>query len=459
MKEPLIKSCKTLEKLINSLKVINQGRFRPIGGFSIDSRSLKKGDCFIALYGRHHDGHNFISQAITNGASCVISQKNIQSVSKVPVFVVKDSYAPLEELVRYIREIKNPFVFAITGSVGKTTTKEMLSFILEGRFKVLKNEKTENNILGVAKTILSLTDQEMLVLELGTNAPGEIERLARMCMPDVGIITFIKAVHLEGLKSLKGIRKEKTALLKSNPRMRAVLNGDDPLLGGLNSNKRTYWFGRAKTNNLWAQILKLGQRSCEFTVKNKFRLTLGVPFEGFIYNALAAMQGAQLANIPLKDSLARMNRFKGFPALRMEFKENKGYAVLNDAYNANPYSLKEALNTVKRYPQKKIAVIADMLELGKKSAYYHQSLASPILRCKFEYVLTLGDYTFYLDKRLKELGCNNAFHFSSQKELAQFIKDKFSETKLNENQEQKGWLIFLKGSRKMELEKITEYLG
>ena len=459
MKKPLINNSKILEKMINPLEVINQDNFSPIKGFSIDSRSLKKGDCFIALVGKHCDGHDFIPQAIKAGASCVISQKDIRSLSKVPVLVVKDTYLALEELTRYVRKIKNPFVFAITGSVGKTTTKEMLSFLLESRFKVLKNKKTENNILGVAKTIFSLRDQEMLVLELGTNAPGEIERLGRMCIPSVGIITFIKPVHLEGLKSLRGICKEKTSLLKSNPKMRAVLNGDDSFLKGLNTNQDIYWFGKDRTNHLWADIIKLGQKSCQFSVKDKFKLNLAAGFEGFIYNALAAILGASLTKIPLKDLVARMNRFKGFLAFRMEFKERKGYAVFNDAYNANPYSLKEALATLKRYPQRKIAVIADMLELGKKSAYYHQSLAPHIIKCGFEYVLTLGDYAFYLDQRLKKLGCSNTFHFSSKEKLAKFIKDKFNKVRPENSPSQKGWLIFLKGSRMMELEKITDFLG
>ena len=358
--------------------------------------------------------------------------------------------------MHHVRKVKKPFVYAITGSVGKTTTKEMLSFLLEKRFKVLKNTKTENNILGVAKTILSLRNQEVVVLELGTNAPGEIKRLAQMCMPDVGIITFIKPVHLERLKSLKGIREEKAALLKSNPKMRAILNGDDPLLRRVNHNKHTYWFGRERGNDLWAKTLSLGHKDCHFIVKNKFKLTLHIPFDGFIYNALAAILAAKVAKISLKELTARLNCFKRYPSLRMELKKKKGFYVLNDAYNANPYSLEETLKTVKRYPQKKIAVIADMMELGKKSIYYHQVVAPHIIKSDFEYVLTLGKHAFYLHKRLKKLRFKGAFHFASNKEAAKFIKIKLRSER---GKKQKGWLIFLKGSRKMELEQITDLLA
>jgi UDP-N-acetylmuramyl pentapeptide synthase len=219
----------------------NLYHFKPLAGFSLDSRSLKENDGYIALKGRYHDGHEFIDEAIRKGASLVIAQKDTACKFKVPFFIVDDTYRALATVAAYIRKKKNPYIYAIAGSVGKTTTKEMLSFLLEGNCKVLKSYKTENNILGISKTLFALGDEKIVVMELGTNAFGEMEALAKIVYPDVGIITFIKPVHLEGLKTMKGIFEEKTSLLKINPAIKAILNKDDPYLRRINFCKKTYW--------------------------------------------------------------------------------------------------------------------------------------------------------------------------------------------------------------------------
>ena len=224
----LISDFKILERIVKPSNIYNIYHFRPLTGVSIDSRSIKRGEIFIAIKGKHHDGHKFIKKAIDKGAALVIAQQYLPINSKVPFFVVEDTYEAIKAIATYIRKIKKPFVYAITGSIGKTTTKEMLNFLLADNFTVLKNEKTENNILGVAKTIFSLKDEKILILELGTNAKGEIESLAKMCTPDVGIITFIKPVHLEGLGSLSDVRDEKLSLLGVNSKMKVILNRDFP---------------------------------------------------------------------------------------------------------------------------------------------------------------------------------------------------------------------------------------
>ena len=149
----------TLKKLLKPDKIYNLYFFKPVKGFSLDTRTLKKEQAYIALKGEHKDGHDYIAEAVRKGASLIIAQKYIAVPHKVPFFIVGDSYLALAKCARYVRKYKNPFVYAITGSVGKTTTKEMLAFCLRDKFKVLKNNKTENNILGVAKTIFALNDE------------------------------------------------------------------------------------------------------------------------------------------------------------------------------------------------------------------------------------------------------------------------------------------------------------
>ncbi|MFH1318056.1 MAG: Mur ligase family protein [Candidatus Omnitrophota bacterium] len=363
-------------------------------------------------------------------------------------FVVDDSLHALGEVVRYIRKKRNPYVYGITGSVGKTTTKEMLSFLLSGRYRVLKSRDTENNFLGVSKTFLSLTNENVAVLELGTNSPGEIESLSRLCVPDIGIITFIKPVHLEGLGSLSGVFKEKTALLRLNPKIKAVLNADDPYLKKVNFKGKIYWFGQSRRNDLYFRLHKQDSKNSVFLVQNKFELVLPTQFCGFIANAMAALAGSHILRGELKDDVNKLNEFKGFAPLRMQAQDIGRFFVINDSYNANPYSFEGALKVIEKYSLPKIAVVGDMLELGKRSVYYHQNLALMIIKAKFDCCLAVGSFSRSLVQRLRQLGYKGAYHFSSHKDVAQFIKKR---TK-------KRYLIFIKGSRKMELEKVLNYL-
>ncbi len=450
----LISDFKILERIVKPSNIYNIYHFRPLTGVSIDSRSIKRGEIFIAIKGKHHDGHKFIKKAIDKGAALVIAQQYLPINSKVPFFVVEDTYEAIKAIATYIRKIKKPFVYAITGSIGKTTTKEMLNFLLADNFTVLKNEKTENNILGVAKTIFSLKDEKILILELGTNAKGEIESLAKMCTPDVGIITFIKPVHLEGLGSLSDVRDEKLSLLGVNSKMKVILNRDDPILSKVKTKHKVYWFGKANNNYIFARLIRRGGKESVFRVQEKYELKLASYLEPFISNVLAAVSAASLAGLPLKGLIEGMNQFKGHLPMRMQMQKVKGFSILNDAYNANPHSFYRVFQALENYPFKKIAVVADMLELGRKSIYYHKQLAPWLIKGDFDYCLTFGDYSSYLAKRLQKLGYRGVFHFSSHKAIASFINERIGTS----IKRKKRYLIFLKGSRKMELEKVIRYL-
>jgi len=330
----------------------------------------------------------------------------------------------------------------------------MLSFLLEPHLKVLKNKRTENNFLGVGKTILSLRDEKVMILELGTNAKGEIETLAHISKPDIGVITFIKPVHLEGLKSMRGIYEEKISLFKAKSGMKAVLNRDDPYLRKVHLKQKTYWFGQSEDNNVFAKLIVRNETDSIFLVQNKYRLMLPSNREFFITNALAAILSAHLLGISLKRLVERMNEFKDFPSMRMELQRLKGFLVLNDAYNANPYSFSKVLETVDNYDSKKIAVVGDMLELGKKSRYYHEQIAYKLAKGCFDYCFTIGEQAFYLNKKLRQLGHKKAFHFDKTRAIADFINKKFKD----KVELKKRYLIFLKASRKMKLEEILGYL-
>jgi len=458
----IISDFKVLEKILKPEKIYNLYHFKPLRGFSLDSRSIAGDEAFVAIKGKHHDGHSFIKRAVAKGAGLIVAEKYIAVKPKVPFFVVEDSYQALKSIATYVRRKKKPFVFGITGSLGKTTTKEMLSFLISPHFKVLKNKGTENNLLGVAKTCFSLRDEETMILELGTSMKGEIESLAEIANPDVGIITFVKPAHLEGLGSLREVFDEKVSLFKANPKMKAILNRDDPYLSKICRPNRIYWFGRRshplgdkeKNNHLFARLTGRCRGNSTFLIQDKYELSLPSYCERFISNALAAMLGAKILGLPLKELVERIRDFKIFLPLRMQTEKHKGFSILNDAYNASPHSLQTAFKSLKECPEKKIAVIGDMLELGRKSRYYHELLAGQIRRSKFDYCLTLGEHTQYLMRKLKGLGYKKAFHFPSHKAIGQFINKRIGRSLRSK----KRYLIFLKGSRKMELEKVIKYL-
>ncbi len=446
----LISDFKLLEQRLKPSEIHNLYHFRPLEAFSIDSRTIRKHQGFIAIKGKYQDGHKFIPQAIKKGAGLIIAQKYIPTSFKIPFFVVEDTYKALGTLAGYIRQKKNPFVYAITGSVGKTTTKEMLFFLLKEHYKVLKNQGTENNFLGVAKTILSLTDEKVAILELGTNAKGEIAALAEICLPDAGIITYVKPVHLEGLADLRGVWQEKVSMFKATPRIRPVLNRDDSYLAKTKVSQKVFWFGRSRNNDLFARLKGKTKENAIFLIQNKHELVLPLHQEGFITNALAAISGARLLGIELGGLVEKMNQFKELLPMRMQMQPWGEHFVLNDAYNANPYSFAQALKVLKNYPLRKIAVIGDMLELGRRSRYYHQLLALQIMRNNFDYCLTIGSFTLCLREKLHQLGYKRAYHFLSHKEIAEFIARRTHSRR---------YLIFLKGSRKMELEKVINHLS
>ncbi len=444
-----IASFKAIEKAIKPDKVYNSGYFRPVKGFSLDSRSIKKQEAFVALRGKHKDGHDFVKQAVSKGASLVVAAKYIKTNPTVTQFIAQDTYDSLRKIILFLRQRhKKATVLAVTGSLGKTATKEMLNFMLAPYKKTLKSKGTENNILGVAKTLFSYNNHDLMIFELGTNKKGELAELADLVKPDIGIITCIKAAHLEGLESVEQISKEKLSILKNQAKTTAVLNNNDPYLSKGKIKNKTYWFGKDKKNDLYYHFEKRKDNKVYFKILGKYDLILPLHWEYFIDNCLAALLGAHLLGLPYKDLVARLNSFKSFPSMRMEKTKINNYFIINDAYNASPDSFKKAILTLKHFRLPKVIVAADMLELGSKSAYYHRRLAFQILKSGCQYCLTLGDYTKITNRQLKILNYKNAFHFSSHEDIANFFKKRLN----------KKYLILLKGSRKMELEKIFKFL-
>ncbi|MCD6583762.1 MAG: UDP-N-acetylmuramoyl-tripeptide--D-alanyl-D-alanine ligase [Candidatus Omnitrophica bacterium] len=436
-----------LTRILKPKRVLNKRFFKQPTGFSIDSRILKKGEAFIAIKGKYFDGHQFIDEAIHKGAVLIVSENGKEKKKeRVCSFVVENTISSLERVSKYIRERAAPKkVIAITGSVGKTTTKEMLFYLLREKFSVLCNKKSENNLLGVCKTLLNLKGEEMLILELGTNSPGEIERLTSLCRPHMGVITFIKSVHLEGLSSLKGVLEEKIAVIAKNADTIGILNRDDYLLRRVNLANRIFWFGRSREAHIYAKLLEKNERESIFSINDRYPLRLKTFASFFIYNTLASLLVAVLLGLDLKECIERMSEFEGFPPMRMEKIIKRGLLFINDAYNSNPFSLRESIRTLSVYSLPKVAVIADMLELGRRVYHYHRSLGHLLISAGFDYIITFGKHVYFLKEVLEKLGHPRVIHLDSHEKIASFLR------KLTKN---KKYLIFLKGSRNMKLEEV-----
>ncbi|HEC69128.1 MAG TPA: UDP-N-acetylmuramoyl-tripeptide--D-alanyl-D-alanine ligase [Candidatus Omnitrophica bacterium] len=443
-------SLEEIIKAINPKSILNLNNFfLKVKGVCLDSRQIKKGEVFLALKGKNYDAHNFLSSAYHRGAALLIVERTPSNFKNknIPILVVEDTIKALGLLGKTLREKVSPLVIAITGSLGKTTTKEMLAFILERDFPIVKNKASENNQIGVPKTLLSLKkNTQICILEFGTNHFGEIAYLTSLAKPQAGILTCIDNVHLEFFKNKRGVLKEKSFLFKAAPFALPILNGDDPYLKRLSTRKKPLYFGRSKKFAVYFSFLKREKDYLLFKINSKYKLKLNSLGMFNIYNACGSLAGGLWAGVSLKEGVERLSYFK-FPPLRLEVKNIKGIKFVNDAYNSNPTALKRALESFSSLKaERKIGVIADMLELGEKSLYFHRKIAKDIYKTGFEKVIFLGKFVRLTAKVLKELGFNKKDIF--------IAKDLDSAKNLLSKITKKGDAIFLKGSRKFSLEKI-----
>jgi UDP-N-acetylmuramoyl-tripeptide--D-alanyl-D-alanine ligase len=437
-------------------KLVCRGRDSSFRGISTDSRALKAGEIFIAIKGDNFDGHDFINVAIKKGAACIIKEPkkaNLKS-KKAAVIEVKDTIKALGEIAHYWRKRFDLPVIAITGSSGKTTTKEMVAWILSGKFKVLKNAGTKNNHIGLPLTLLALTAKhDIAVLELGTNHFGEIVNLARICQPTAGIITNIGPAHLEYFGDLKGVWREKYTLLSQlkSPSI-AVLNADDRFLGKLPNPKKhpsfVLRFGLKERCEFLAADEKYASGRLEFRVNKKYKFTLKTLGYYNIYNALAAIACGRIFGIGYKEMYKRLANFE-FPEGRLKARFFKLTNFIDDTYNSNPASLKQALEVLGNFETKgrKILVMGDMLELGKNSKIFHYQAGRQAAKVCDKFI-AVGKLSRLAMDAAGRSGLNKKDMFSCAKSWqARKILFKYIAPGKDD-------IILVKGSRAMKMEEI-----
>lgn len=358
-----------------------------IAAISTDSRGLKSRGAFLALKGNNFDGHDFIAEALKSKVTCLIVERAPGCLipKEITIIRVKDTALALGDIAGFQRQKFNLPVVAVAGSNGKTTTKEMIAWILSGNSRVLKNEGTKNNSIGLPQTLIQLTEKDnFAVVEIGANHFGEVDYLARIAQPNIGLITNIASSHLEFLKDLKGVLKEKLTLLDNlkNPAI-AVLCADDKLLKPVivreNKSKHVFSYGIDEKSDFYASAIRLEGARVEFKVNRKFDFALSTLGYYNIYNALGAISVCRMLGFGYPEISARLSNFK-FPKGRLNLIEREGVKFIDDTYNSNPLSFKAALSALRavKCEGRKILVMGDMLELGKRKELLHRQIARSI---------------------------------------------------------------------------------
>ncbi|MBR2708019.1 MAG: UDP-N-acetylmuramoyl-tripeptide--D-alanyl-D-alanine ligase [Bacilli bacterium] len=426
----LLKSTKG--KLINNISL--KEKYNKI---KINSKEVQKNDIFIAIIGENHDGHEYIDEAIKNGAKLIITQKQINT--NIPHIIVKDTTKTLGDIAKYMVKKYKPKTIAITGSVGKTTTKNILYNILKTKYNVLTNEKNYNNNIGVPLTIFNLNqNHEILLLELGMNHPKEISYLSNMINPNISAITNIGSSHIGYLKTKENILKAKLEVLDGMKEKILFVNGDDNLLKNI---KKTHSSGFNKNNDLIGYDINSNLYTSSFKIKyqnKEYKINTNLP-RHLLNDVLIAIDIALYLKIDIKDIIATLKNYKS-ENMRMDIiKDNNNNTIINDCYNSSFESLTGILKLLENEKQDKLLIIGDIKELGNKSKEIHESLTPYIEKITNKEVFLVGNEVKYINIDAK--------YFEDYEEVLKYLKSKKIENKL----------ILIKGSRAMKLENITNY--
>lgn len=424
-----------------------------------DTRTLEPGSLFFAIRGERFDGHQFIQQAFEKGASVVVSEVPCTPAPGCAVILVEDTVKALGDLARnYLQAYRVPVV-GITGSVGKTTTKEMIAQILSTQYRVHKTMGNFNNHIGLPLSVLSLTrEHTAAVFEMGMSGLGEIEYLSGIVRPNIGVITNIGISHIEKLGSRQNILRAKLEICKGMEEGgRLVLNGDDELLSGLEGllSIPATFYGINEGNSLQAfSIESLGESGVRFMVELRnedVEIQLQVPGLHNVSNALAAIAcGLEMGitNENIQKGLASYSQER----MRLNITQYNGIKVINDAYNAAPASAEAALAVLREVSsgRRSIAVLGDMLELGDYASQAHRQVGNYAAHQRIDHVIAVGELAREYIRGAVDAGMKeeNTRHFQDGEAVAEHLKDFLMP----------GDVILFKGSRGMKLDKVIEAL-
>lgn len=456
MKQILVKD---ILKITNG-KLIKGEENTACENFSKDSRKIENGDVYIGIKGETFDGSKFWKQALENGASVVIvenidfSIENLEQFQDKCIILVENTLETLYEIAKFKRSLYDIPVIAITGSVGKTSTKDIVANVVSQKYKTLKTVGNNNNNIGLPFTILRLKDEEAMVLEMGMNHLGEISLLTSIAKPDICVITNIGTSHIGNLGSRENILKAKLEILEGSDNPTVIINNDNDLLHSWydenKDNIRIKTYGIKTKSYLNAENIVLEEENskfkCEF-LKEEIQVPVGG--EHFVLNSLCAIAvGLELGVIPqkIKQGIESFELTKK----RMDItKLENGISIINDAYNASFESMQASLKALEKFTQnRKIAVLGDMFELGDFTKELHEKVGTEVVKNKIDILICSGDAAKNIANQAEELGM--------KKENIYYLEKKEDIVSVIQKIKKQGDVILFKASNGMKFFEIAE---
>jgi UDP-N-acetylmuramoyl-tripeptide--D-alanyl-D-alanine ligase len=420
-----------------------------------DTRRMAPGALFVAIKGENHNAHEFLPQAAAGGAiAALVEEEPAHKLPNVHLIQVPSTRVAFGKLARFIRQQMTAKVICIAGSNGKTGTKNLVGSVLGVRLRGSISPKSFNNDIGVPLAIFPADpNQDYLVLETGTNHHGELRVLSNMALPDIAVITNCSAEHLEGLGDLMGVRREEASIIEGlNPKGLLVVNGDDPqLLEAVSSypgNRITFGYG--SHNDLFATQITCDYTGVDFVLNGRRKVFIPLLGRHTACNALAAIAVARRLGLTEDEIVANLAHAHG-PDMRLQLVNLRGVAVLNDAYNANPASMRAAIDTLCALEAcgRRIAILGDMRELGESADRFHRELGDYAATRPLDELICVGEKAALIAESARHGGMQNVRHLSETESAARSIP----------NWLRPGDLVLLKASRTLHFEAIAAAIG
>ncbi len=443
----------TLEEIAAAAEGILVGDNVLIDDISTDTRTIKKNSLFIAIVGEVHDGHKFIKDAVKNGASAVVTDRD--GDFGVPYVKVKDTTIAYGAIAKHYKERFDIPIVAVTGSVGKTTTKDMIAGVLSQKYNVLKTVGNYNNHIGVPLTLLRLDDSyECAVIEMGMNHFNEISYLTNIVNPDIGVITNVGVSHIENLGNREGILKAKCEIFEGMDKDGLkILNYDNDMLASIKDKYSNicYYSMYEKTGIYADNIVEKGLKGISCTIhtpKFSFDANISIPGKHMVGNAMAATAVAIELGLDKEQIAEGISDFVPTGG-RMEVIECKNYVIINDVYNANPVSTKAGIDVVAAEKGKGCCILGDMFELGEYGPKLHYEVGEYAVKKGIDTLVCIGEISKNMYEGAKNAkGTANVYYFKTQEE---FLKNQ-------SNIIESGMTILVKASRGMHFEETVKKL-
>lgn len=432
--------------------LILKGAQEKFKNISIDTRNMENQEIFLAIKGKNFNGNKYVLDAVKNGAKICLVDEEPQNISElkqhnISIVFVENTLKALEKLAIYVRSKLNINIIAVTGSVGKTTTKDIIHDFLSSKFKAYKAKGNFNNHIGMPMSLINIDDDaEIGVFELGMSGFGEIDYLAKILKPNIGVITNIAENHIEFLHTRENILKAKLEIINYfNNESILILNHEDKMLRNLNFNFKTFKIGFDKDCDMYAENIFLTSHSTEFEISYlgaNEKIVLPILGQHNILNSLIAFKICENFNMPI-DLLRLKYEELNISSMRQEILKYKNMVILNDCYNAGPSSMKSSIDVLILYKDKKrLCILGDMAELGDESVYYHNEI-SKYMNGKIDEVVAIGKYRNEYAKYFKNCIC-----FESIEDFENKIH------KIINGDE----VILIKASRSLRFEKIKDII-